>query len=307
LRRRNLFLTFAAPSMNSTQATFFLRLGSTVTLWALILAAIFSGREWAFFLAITTMALASLWEYFHMLDKDGIPNFKLTALICAAIFLGGSFYYSSVKGSARGLDFELVVLVLFLIVTFARQMFASIRDREPLQTMAYTLFGLLWIPWMFNFITKILFLAPRAADGTPTGQFYVLFLLAVTKFSDMGAYAFGSLFGRHPFVRHISPKKTWEGFAGALFASLLAAYGLHFLIPGKLAALHPLDIGVLGLALGFAAVVGDLAESIVKRSTHIKDSGGLLPGIGGTLDLIDSLLFTAPIMYFYMRLVLGMS
>jgi phosphatidate cytidylyltransferase len=293
--------------MNANRLTFYLRLGSTVSLWVIILATVFSGREWAFFCVITAMALASLWEYFHMLQKDGIPNFQLTAMICATVFLSGSFYYSSINGSARALDFELAILVLFLMVMFARQMFASMRDREPLQTMAYTLFGLLWIPWMFNFITKILYLLPRAADGEATGQYYVLFLVAVTKFSDMGAYVFGSLFGRHQFVPHISPKKTWEGFAGALFASLVAAFGLHWLIPHKLAAFGTIDLVILGLLLGFAAVIGDLAESIVKRSTQIKDSGDVLPGIGGTLDLIDSLLFTAPLLYFYMRLVLGIG
>ncbi len=292
----------------NARATFLLRLGSTVGLWVLILAAVFSGREWAFFSVIALMALASLWEYFRMLDKDGIPNFQLTAIICAAIFLGGSFYCSSrAKGSAGAFDFELAILVVFLVTMFARQMFASIRDRAPLQTMAYTLFGLLWIPWLFNFITKILFLPPRTLEGDPTGQYYVLFLVAVTKFSDMGAYVFGSLFGRHPFVPHISPKKTWEGFAGALFASLVAAFGLHALIPAKLSAFGPVDLAVLGVGLGFAAVVGDLAESIVKRSTQNKDSGGVLPGIGGTLDLVDSLLFTAPLLYFYMRLVLGIA
>lgn len=293
--------------MTANRLTFFLRLGSTVMLWAVILASIFSGREWAFFCVIAIMPLIALWEYFRMLDKDGIPNFQLTAMICATVFLSGSFYLSSVNGSAHVLDFELATLVLFLIVMFARQMFASIRDREPLQTMAYTLFGLFWIAWMFSFVTKILFLPPRAPAGDPTGQFYVLFLVAVTKFSDMGAYVFGSLFGKHPFVPHISPKKTWEGFAGALFASLLAAFGLHALIPAKLAALGTVDLIVLGLVLGFAAVIGDLAESIVKRSTQIKDSGDVLPGIGGTLDLIDSLLFTAPLLYFYMRFVLHIS
>ena len=129
--------------MSSNQVTFFLRLGSTLTLWLLILAAIFSGRVWAFFIVITAMALASLWEYFRMLDKDGIPNFQLTALICAAVFLCGSFHYSSTAGSTRGLDFEIAVLVLFLIAMFARQMFASLRDREPLQTIASTICGLL--------------------------------------------------------------------------------------------------------------------------------------------------------------------
>ncbi len=293
--------------MSSRRLTFFLRLSSTVGLWAIILAAVFSGNEVAFFGVIAVMALVALGEYFRMLDNDGIPNFKLTALITAAVFLGGSFLYFRSNGAARGLDFELAILVLFLVVMFARQMFAGIQDRKPLQTMAYSIFGLLWIPWMFNFTTKILFLAPRGPEGDPTGQFYVLFLVAVTKFSDMGAYVFGSVLGRHPFVPHISPKKTWEGFAGALFSSVAAAWGLYALIPEKLSAFRLVDVIVLGLLLGFAAVIGDLAESIVKRSAHSKDSGAILPGIGGTLDLIDSLLFTAPILYFYMRLVLGIT
>lgn len=293
--------------MSSRRFTFLLRLSSTVGLWAVILAAVFSGNEIAFFAVIAAMALLALGEYFRMLDNDGIPNFKLTALITATVFLGGSFLYFRTNGATRGLDFELSILALFLVVMFARQMFSAMRDRQPLQTIAYTIFGLLWIPWMFNFTTKILFLAPRGPEGEPTGQFYVLFLVAVTKFSDMGAYLFGSAFGRHPFVPHISPKKTWEGFAGALLMSVFAAWGLYSLIPDKLSAFRLFDVIALGLILGFAAVIGDLAESIVKRSAHSKDSGALLPGIGGTLDLIDSLLFTAPLMYFYMRLVLGIT
>jgi phosphatidate cytidylyltransferase len=137
-----------------------------------------------------------------------------------------------------------------------------------------------------------------------TGQFYVLYLVAITKFSDMGAYLTGSLIGRHQMIPHISPKKTWEGFFGALVFSLLASWGMFKLMPGNLAALNWTHATVLGLLLGFAAVIGDLAESIVKRSTGVKDSGNLLPGIGGALDLVDSLLFTAPLLFFYLRLVI---
>jgi phosphatidate cytidylyltransferase len=133
----------------------------------------------------------------------------------------------------------------------------------------------------------------------------LIYLMVVTKFSDMGAYVFGSLFGRHPFAPHISPKKTWEGFFGALVLSSLGSYWLYALIPARLAVLRLEDVVILGLLLGVGAVVGDLAESIIKRSTHAKDSSRILPGIGGTLDLIDSLLFTAPLMYFYLRLVIG--
>jgi phosphatidate cytidylyltransferase len=122
----------------------------------------------------------------------------------------------------------------------------------------------------------------------------------------MGAYLTGSLVGKHKLVPHISPHKSWEGLAGALVFAVGGSYGLWVLIPGKLAVFGPMDVAILGLLLGLAAVIGDLAESIVKRSAEAKDSGGLLPGIGGVLDLIDSLLFTAPILFFYMRLVLGL-
>ena len=129
-------------------------------------------------------------------------------------------------GPAHSYDFEMAVLLFFLLTVFTRQMFARLRDDEPLQTMAYTLFGLLYVLWLFNFMTKIVYLTPRAPDGAVTGQFYCFYLIAVTKFSDMGAYLTGSVIGRHPMIPHISPKKTWEGFFGALAFSLLASLGL---------------------------------------------------------------------------------
>jgi phosphatidate cytidylyltransferase len=183
-------------------------------------------------------------------------------------------------------------------------MFERLRNDEPLQTMAYTLFGLLYVLWLFNFITKIVYLTPRSSSGQLTGQFYVLYLIAVTKFSDMGAYLTGSVIGRHLMVPHISAKKTWEGFLGAIIFALLCSLALYKLMPGHLSVLNWTHATVLGLLLGIAAILGDLAESIVKRSTGVKDSGNLLPGIGGALDLLDSLLFTAPLLFFYMRLVI---
>src|SRR5260370_34685347 len=111
-------------------------------------------------------------------------------------------------------------------------MFARLRDDEPLQTMAYTLFGLLYVLWLFNFTTKIVYLTPRSSNGLLTGQFYVLYLIAVTKFSDMGAYLTGSVIGRHLMVPHISAKKTWEGFFGAIVFALFCSLALFKLMPG---------------------------------------------------------------------------
>jgi len=290
--------------MTSKQITFFSRLASTVALWVLMLGTVFAGYDMGFFALLAGTALLGLYEYYRMLEGDGIPVFTLTGMICASVLLVGGFVLMREMGPGNCYDFELAVLVLFLMVIFSRQMFRG-AERDPLRAMGYTVFGLLYVPWLFSFITKIIYLTPRSEFGETTGQYYVLYLVMVTKFSDMGAYVFGSLFGKRPFAPHISPNKTWEGFFGALVTSLIASYWLYSLMPQKLSAFRFEDVTVLGILLGFAAVIGDLAESIVKRGAHTKDSSAILPGIGGTLDLIDSLLFTSPILFFYMRLVLG--
>jgi phosphatidate cytidylyltransferase len=292
--------------METPQQVFRRRLASTLLLWVLVLGTILSGYEQLFFVTIAGIGLLGLWEFYEMLDRRGVPNFKLTAIICAVAFFAASFYAFRSYGPEKSYDFEIAVLLVFLLVVFARQMFQRTRDRNPLETMAYTLFGLLYVVWLFNFLTKIVYLPPRGPLGETTGQYYVLYLLLVTKFSDMGAYIAGTLFGKHKLVPHISPHKSWEGLVGAIAFATAGSFGLWLLIPDRLAVFTATDVAVLGVLLGGAAVIGDLAESIVKRGVEAKDSGGLLPGIGGVLDLIDSVLFTAPILFFYMRLVLGL-
>jgi len=294
----------AEPNTVTPRSVFIVRFITTIALWSVALVIAFSGYELAFYALICVFGLIALWEFYGMLDHRSLPNFKVTGMICGTVMLVGSFYYFAKIGPAQSYDFETAVLLFFLLTVFARQMFARLRHDEPLQTMAYTLFGLLYVLWLFNFITKIVYVMPRSSSGAVTGQFYVLYLIAVTKFSDMGAYLTGSVIGRHLMVPHISAKKTWEGFFGALVFALLCSLALFKLMPGHLSVLTWTHATILGLLLGFAAVIGDLAESIIKRSTGVKDSGNLLPGIGGALDLLDSLLFTAPLLFFYLRLVI---
>jgi len=292
--------------MTQTRLVFLRRLGSSVALWGVALWIILSGYEIGFMFLISTLALVGLWEFYTMLDHKHLPNFKIIGMICGLIFSEGSFYYFSRVGPVQSYDFEVATLLFFMMVVFGRQMFQRTRDISPLETMAYTLFGLLYVPWLFGFLTKIVFLLPRdPVTHHTTGHLYVLWLLVVTKFSDMGAYVAGSLFGKHPLVPHISPKKTWEGFFGALAFSTAGACGFLALMHRQLTYLRQTDAMVLGLVLGFAAIIGDLAESIIKRSADVKDSGHFLPGIGGALDLIDSILFTAPLLFFYLRFVVG--
>src|SRR4051795_9233436 len=225
------------PNAVTPRSTFILRFSSTVALWSVALLIMFSGYEILFWILISAFGMVGLWEFYRMLDHKGLPNFKITAMICGAVMLCGSFYYFSRVGPGHSYDFELAVLLFFLLTVITRQMFDRLRDDAPLRTMAYTIFGLLYVLWLYNFITKIVYVVPRSPTGAVTGQFYVLYLVAVTKFSDMGAYLTGSVIGRHQMIPHISPKKTWEGFFGALAFSLLASWGMWKLMPRQLSAL----------------------------------------------------------------------
>jgi phosphatidate cytidylyltransferase len=296
-----------AARMTDKTRVFLRRLGSSVALWSLALWIIFAGYEPGFFVLIAGLGLVGLWEYYTMLDHRKLPNFKIIGMLCGAVLSFGSFYWLSQVGPARTYDFEVGSLLMLMLVIFARQMFMKKHDILPLETMALTVFGLFYVPWLFSFVTKIVYLLPRDEMGHVTGHFYVLWLVVVTKFSDMGAYVTGSLIGKHLLVPHISPKKTWEGFFGALAFSTAGGCGLLAIMGPRLSYLNQTHAVILGLGLGFAAIVGDLAESIVKRSADVKDSGRFLPGIGGALDLIDSILFTAPLMFFYLRFFTGLS
>src|SRR5438045_8831769 len=213
----------AASETATPRSVFIMRFVSTIALWSIALAIAFSGYEILFWLLISAFWLVALLEFYRMLDHAHLPNFKITGLICGAIMLAGSFHYFSTIGPAGSYDFEVAFLLFFLLTVFGRQMFARLRHDEPLQTMAYTLFGLLYVLWLFNFITKIVYLTPRSSTGQLTGQFYVLFLIAVTKFADMGAYLTVSVVGRHLMVPHISGQKTWEGVFGAIVFALLCS------------------------------------------------------------------------------------
>ena len=270
-------------------------------MWVIALFVIFSGNEALFLLLIGSLGMAGLWEYFQMIEHSGMRCFKAFGMACGFASFIGSFLALRTNSQTAAYDFEMFVLLVFLFGVFARQMFRPTAKYAPLETMAYTLFGLLYVAWLFNFMTKIVYVIPRTPNGSTVGQYYVLYLVVVTKFADMGAYLVGSRIGRHQMIPHISPAKTWEGFGGSLAFAVVGSYLVILLMQRQLAWLNFFNATVLGFLIGLAAVVGDLVESLIKRSTGVKDSGALLPGIGGVLDLIDSLLFSAPILFFYLR------
>jgi phosphatidate cytidylyltransferase len=275
------------------------RAGSTLLLWAIVSAIFASMFPAAYLGLIGVLTVISTVEYFRMLRAANVKCFPRFGLILALAYCGIA-YFHFIKGG-KDIPPALDSVFVFIAITgaFTLQLRYSIRGIEALLAVAANLLGFLYIAFLFNFAARISFGLP--GEGAVPGAFVLLWLLAVTKFTDMGAYITGSLIGKHKMIPHISPGKTWEGFGGALFFAQLAACGLYALLPDQLAALHSWPhVVALGFLLAILAVVGDLAESVVKRSLQAKDSGNMLPGIGGGLDLIDSICFTAPALYFYL-------
>lgn len=299
----------ATPPLSKSQ-TFVRRLASTVALWTVVLTAIFSGnafvREWVFLGLMLLLAGVGLVEFYALVEKRGLVCFKSWGIANGLLLMGATFYYVTIYQPGhehRGLpsranDFETSVLILFVLGLCVREFVSKKNQAVGLTAISTTLLGLMYVPWLLNFIQKINFFP--GVDG----RFYVLYFILVTKFSDVGAYAVGSLVGRHKMIPRISPGKTWEGFAGAIVVSTGASIAFAQLAGPRLAGMNMLHAAILGVLLSVAAVIGDLIESLFKREAGVKDSGRFFPGIGGILDLLDSLLFNAPLMYLYLRHVL---
>ena len=304
--------TATAPIPPSRAQTFFRRLITTVVLWAVILAGLFSGNsmisQGVFLLLILFLALAGLMEFYSLAEKCGLACFKSCGLAGGALLMAGTFLnvtgHIGTQGSpARVNDFETGFIILFVLGLCVRQL-ASKSNASAITAIATTLLGLMYVPWLLNFIQKINFFPFPTGTPPDAGKFFLLYFILLTKFSDMGAYAVGSLIGRHKMIPRISPGKTWEGFAGALLFSTAASLAFCHFFGGRMCGMNRLHASVLGVLLGATAVIGDLIESVFKRQADLKDSGSLFPGIGGILDLLDSLLFNAPIMYLYLRHIL---
>jgi phosphatidate cytidylyltransferase len=279
--------------------TFFKRLASWIALWVLALLAVYSGWQIASFLLIAAFGLAGQWEFYLAQEEKGYKVFKQSGLLCGGlVFLTSWYFLIENPAQSHFVHFgEELVLVLAILGAFIRLVVWQEAHRAPITTAALTLLGLMYVPFLFNFVNLLAF-----TPGNPAlNRFLLIYLLAVTKFSDVGAYVIGSLIGRHKMIPRISPGKTWEGFAGAIVTSLGISVALNHWLGRPGASLTFASSIILGLLLPLISVVGDLAESVVKRDASIKDSGHTIPGIGGALDLIDSILFTAPVLYFYLQ------
>ncbi len=299
------------------------RLGSTLVLWTVVLLALFAPNDTVAntaFLAITSiLGFVGFREFARMLETTGVRVFLWPAMVAGSALLlfevshgwntsraieevsssqisnAGSGQTHTTIYSATGIHFTLVTTLLFLWLSTLKLRSAG---AVPIASLALTFFGWFYVFGLLTFIAKIYYFPGL------NGSWLLLYFILVTKFSDLGAYVTGSLIGRHKMAPKISPGKTWEGFAGAIVISTLVSLITIYLAGPQLAPLQGIHGVLLGILLGGLAVVGDLIESLLKRETGVKDSGNLFPGIGGCLDLLDSLLFNAPIFYLYCRLTL---
>ena len=295
-------LDTAAATPPSKRRVFASRLFSTLILWAIIWAAVQWEKNWLLIALTGFFGVAGAVEYYRLLRIDAqARSFNILGLtICLAYWATMTWWVMTQK-KAPPMWLELAALTTSVHGAFLLCYRHQLEGTVTLQRIFSTVFGVVYTVIFFGFIARLMYFRP---DGSGiTGLFLVLFLVMVTKFSDMGAYAFGVVFGKHKMIPHISPAKSWEGLGGAFVGSFLAAIILLILIPEKISPITWLHGLILAPVLCATAVTGDLAESVIKRCVAIKDSGHTLPGIGGVLDLTDSLLFTAPVFYFYLSAI----
>ncbi len=298
----------AAPAAPSKGKVFLRRLFSSVVLWTVVISALFSANklvsDWFFLGIMTLLAVTGLIEFYTMVEKRGLVCFKEWGVFGGILLMASTFFYVSgflgpKDAPAKAGDFETSILVIFVLGLCVKQ-FTSKTNTAGILAISTTLFGLMYVPWLLNFVQKINYF-PRIEDN---GRWYVLYFILVTKFSDLGAYVTGSLIGKHKMIPRISPGKTWEGFGGAIVISTGVSIVFAHFAGDKLHGMNLMHATILGIILSLAAVIGDLIESLFKREAGMKDSGAFFPGIGGILDLLDSILFNAPLMYLYLRHVL---
>lgn len=298
-----LFMSDSISIKKSKSRVFAERLFSTLLLWSIVTAVFVSDNIWSFMGLMTLCAFLGVKEYFQMTQKGGMPSQPRWGMLVSCSYLV-VFAVVLARGGRDALDSLLSLDVAFLVLAvvggFLCQLRRAVDGKNTVIEVAITALGFVYVAVMFSFVARLLFVPDL--DLPVPGAWLVIWLVAVTKFTDMGAYAVGSLIGKHKMIPHISPGKTWQGLAGGFLFALLGGCGLFALKPIQLAVLGGWpQVVLLSLILGALAVVGDLAESVLKRSIGVKDSGSTLPGIGGALDLIDSLCFTAPALYFFLK------
>jgi phosphatidate cytidylyltransferase len=269
------------------------RILSTIVLWAVVLTVLYFGNVGAGIFLLAVLSALAQHETHNLLAKCGYAPWRIICLVLGvALILGTGL--SATPGNLGWLP-AWIALILGLL--------RLAKKPAEIARLFGSVFAVIYIPDMLKYYGIIL----RDFGGVclyGDGLGLVIWIIAVAKFTDVGAFVVGSAIGRTKLAPSISPGKTWEGvFGGLAVAAVVAALGAHSAANHLPPWLHPQLAALLALPLGVSAIVSDLAESAFKRCAGVKDSGRCIPGIGGALDLIDSLLLTAPVAYYLLQYI----
>ena len=268
-----------------------LRLLSAILFLPLLVLAARAGRLW-FAGLVTIEVVLGILEFYRMMADRGLrPSWRLGT---AAAFVLCVLVYSGSSSQTN------LLFTAGLLLVLCSELLRSEGERG-IEPMAVTLFGVLYVGWLSVHLIYLRELPRLLGQNYAAGGSYVLLAFWLTWTCDTAAYGFGLWFGRRRLLPEVSPKKSVEGSLGGLLTTLLAAHVARFWFAPYLSPLHAT---VLGVAVGVFAQVGDLVESLLKRVTGQKDSSGVIPGHGGVLDRFDSLYFTAPLTYYYLKMVI---
>jgi phosphatidate cytidylyltransferase len=258
------------------------RVASALVLLPVFLVIVVKAPGWMFNTLVVIASAAALWELTRLFEHGGRPVYRRLAVV-AGTLVTASF------AASRMMD-PVVLPALALTVAVCAVLSGPVwRGTAATEPAANTLFAVLYVGWLLGFGILL-------HHTSPIGDELVLFLVGVTWIGETSAYLVGSAVGRRPLAPVVSPRKTVEGAAAQVVASVISGAALGaWLLPQCGTA-----VAVTGGALlGVVGQIGDLAESVVKRTVGTKDTGGLIPGHGGVLDRIDSLLFNLPAFYYF--------
>ncbi len=248
-----------------------------------------TARGGVFFLILVDLIiLLGLREFYTLMKAKGYEPFELLGYFCSMAIS----WYAWHEG---------VVVPLILTASLLAIMIREVFRREVSQSlghMAVTVFGIMYVGWLGSHLVLLRELPTSLTIQDNIGARLVFLVALLTWATDTAAYLFGVAFGRHKLIPRISPNKTIEGALGGLLGAALVGW---LMTRGLVPFVTPLAGTVLGLIVGAMAQLGDLVESLIKRDAGIKDTAELLPGHGGVLDRFDSMLFTAPVVYYYFR------
>lgn len=270
------------------------RILSTVVLWTVILGSLWLFGAHAAVALVTILSALTLHEFYGMAAKLGGRPFRWMGQLFNLLITGVPYvlaYFTDEPEIVSSLPTG--CLVLALIVCCVRVL--GERDlNSRVESITSTVTGLLYVPFMLHFLVAILM-----RDGYEGDNLVLcLWTVAVSKFCDVGALLTGLAIGKHKMAPSISPKKTWEGAVGGVLISAGVGAAIAWFASEHLSpTLTPLVAALIALPLAMITIVSDLMESALKRRADTKDTGALIPGIGGAFDLTDSLILTAPVAY----------